>query len=117
MPPTSARLPGVTPAGREIALGVRGAGAARNQERMAALDDGERAGFMAALAKMTAKARAILAEELRSSGASAAPPLPTAREQGAKGAASKAAKSLVIERDALEELRRQLDRLLGAARS
>ncbi len=106
----------LTPAGREIALGVRAAGAARNREWMAALNDRERAGFMAALAKMTAQARTILAEELQSSGGGAAPPLPTARELGAKGAGPKSAKSLVVERGALEELRRQLDQLLGGAR-
>ena len=99
----------LTGAGRDVAARIHSAAAERNSEWVGGLGKDDSAAFMAAMGKMTSRAREMLNEEVARSGGET-PVLKNARE-GATIA--KASKSLVIERVVLEDLRGQLDRLLG----
>jgi hypothetical protein len=101
----------LTAAGRDLMSRVQPAAAVRNSEWMAGLEGNEPAAFMAGLRKMTQQAHRMLADEVQRSGGARAPALPNAREAGAKP--PKARRSVVIERAALEDMRRQLDQLLA----
>ncbi len=100
----------LTGAGRDVAARIHSAAAERNSEWVGGLGKDDSAAFMAAMGKMTSRAREMLNEEVARSGRET-PVLKNARETGATIA--KASKSLVIERVVLEDLRGQLDRLLG----
>ena len=100
----------LTATGRDIAARIHSAAAKRNSDWVRDLGQSDSAAFIAAIGTMTSRAREMLDDEVALSGA-APPVLKSARETGAT--IPKASKSLVIERVVLEDLRGQLDRLLG----